>query len=105
MPRQDTMFIDVAFAPNGRPSVTPDECRVSNGTEIVWRTAPDVDVPFEIDFEDESVAGRDAPRKVRSDPGDSRQKVRLTSDNESKRYKYAIEANGKRVDPAVIIER
>jgi hypothetical protein len=42
---------------------------------------------------------------VRSGPGDSRQKIRLTSDNESKRYKYAIEANGKRVDPAVIIER
>lgn len=97
--------IDVTFDANGRPSVTPDECSVDNGTEIVWRTAADVDVPFEIEFEGESAGGPQAPRNLHSAHGDSRQKVRLTSDNQVKRYKYAIVANGKRVDPAIIIKR
>ena len=99
------VYIDVTYDASGMPSASPDECKVSNGTDIVWRTPKDVGAEFDIDFEAESVAGPGAPKKVRSQKSDSRQKVKMTSDNKVSRYKYAIEANGKRVDPAVIIER
>jgi hypothetical protein len=87
------------------PSASPEECKVTNGTQIVWRTAENVRGEFEIDFEGESVAGPAAPRKTRSRENHSRQKATLTTNNRVARYKYAIEANGKRLDPAVIIER
>ena len=98
-------FIEVTYDGNGRPSVTPDTCEVENGTEIVWRTAKDVKVSFDIDFEGESAAGPQAPKRNKSQESDARQKVRLTSNNKVARYKYAIEANGQRVDPAIIIKR
>ena len=99
------VFIDVAYDGSGRPSVTPDECEVDNGTAIVWRTAKDVKVSFEIDFEGESAAGPGAPKRVRSEENNARQKAHVTSANKVARYKYAIEANGQRVDPAIIIRR
>lgn len=99
------VVIHVTFHGNGRPAVRPDECHVDHGAGIVWRTDDGVDVPFEIDFEGESAAGRDAPRHLRSESGQSRQRVRLTAGNAPRRYKYAIEANGVRVDPAIIIDR
>jgi hypothetical protein len=96
-------YIDVAYDGNGRPSVTPETCEVDNGTQIVWRTAKDVKVSFDIDFEGESAAGPSAPKRTKSQESDARQKVSLASDNKAARYKYAIEANGQRVDPAIII--
>jgi hypothetical protein len=99
------VYIDVAYDGSGMPSVTPDECKVANGTVIVWRTPKDVKEAFAIEFEGESAAGAKAPKKQESAESNGRQKTRLTSNNKIARYKYAIEANGKRVDPAVIIER
>ncbi|QSX77236.1 hypothetical protein [Agrilutibacter solisilvae] len=99
------VYIDVAYDGSGRPSVTPDECEVDNGTAIVWRTAKDVKGAFEIEFEGESAAGPGAPKRVRSEEKDARQKAQVTSENKVARYKYAIEANGHRVDPAIIIRR
>ena len=99
------VYIDVTYDGSGRPSVTPDSCEVDNGTDIVWRTAQDVIVAFDIDFEGESAAGPDAPKRTKSAESNKRQKVKLTSNNKVARYKYAIEANGHRVDPAIIIKR
>lgn len=99
------VFIDIAYDGSGMPSAIPDECTVKDGTVIVWRTAKDVKAAFDIDFEGESVAGKEAPRRTRSQESNARQKVTLTATNVDARYKYAIEANGKRVDPAVIIQR
>lgn len=98
-------YIDVAYDGSGRPTVTPENCEVENGTEIVWRTAEDVNVSFDIDFEGESAAGPNAPKRSKSAESNKRQKVKLTSNNKIARYKYAIEANGQRVDPAIIIKR
>ena len=97
------VFIDIAYDASGMPSANPDECAVTDGTVIIWRTAKDVKAAFDIDFEGESAAGPGAPKRTRSQESNARQKVTLTAANKDARYKYAIEANGKRVDPAVII--
>lgn len=100
------VYIEVTYDGSGKPSVTPEECTVAKGSAIVWRTARDVDTVFEIDFEGESAAGPNAPRRTKSQQDNARQKLRMTADNAiDRRYKYAIEANGQRVDPAVIIKR
>ena len=99
------VHIDIAYDASGMPSASPDECTVKDGTVIVWRTAKDVKAAFDIDFEGESAAGPGAPKKTHSQESNARQKVTITAANKEARYKYAIEANGKRVDPAVIIQR
>lgn len=105
MPNAAEVFVSVRFNGNGRPSVDPDECHVKQNEDIAWRTAEGDEVPFEIEFEGESPAGPNAPRRLPSGPDAGRQRVRLTAANRSGRYKYAIVANGIRVDPAIIIDR
>jgi hypothetical protein len=96
--------ITIAFDSSGMPFANPDPCNVNKGTKITLQTAPGVDSPFDIDFQDESPAGPHADKHLKSKEEDSRQKVKLTADNATATYKYSIRANGITVDPAIIIQ-
>jgi hypothetical protein len=96
--------ITIAFDASGRPFASPDPCRVDKGTKITLQTDPGVSTHFDIDFQNQSPAGPNAAKHLKSGPHSSRQKVELTANNAAAAYKYSITANGITVDPAIIIQ-
>lgn len=98
------VFIEIVYASDGTPSSVPDQCHVSQGTPIVFRTVAGEMRGFVIDFPTAS-PGRHLRGPQPSGPRGGRQKLDIVADGPLGTYKYDIEANGHIVDPDIIIDR
>ncbi|MEG3193131.1 hypothetical protein [Lysobacter sp. D1-1-M9] len=98
----ERVYVDIGYASDGMPSAQPDRCTVRPETHITWR-APVGGGPFEIRFSGETPSADLRTRNLSSAPIDSREKAEMTASERAGEYKYLIEANGKVLDPAIII--
>lgn len=97
--------IAIQYASDGTPSANPDSCWVQSGAELKWQ-APLGDVrPFTLEFTRGTVSDRDNRRSVASDSTNGRQSVTILIKNARVEtiVKYGIQANGKSIDPTIII--
>lgn len=97
------VYLEVRYGADGMPSVEPAVCEVDRGTRVTWRGPVDTPVEFAIRFKGASPVP-DEPRGVFvADRGSDRYRVQRTLDGEPGRYDYAVTANGRELDPAIII--
>ena len=97
------VYVDVQYAADGTPSAVPDTCYVDSGSTVVWRDPPDRTTAFNLVFSDKLTGTRGGPlTATRATAGYSLSAV--ISGKPGERIKYGIQANGKTVDPAVIIK-
>lgn len=101
----NSVSIDIRYAADGTPSAVPDECTVPPDTRIVWRGPAGNATPFTLTFPGGSPAARGGRGPLPSHESGGVQKVVLVTSAEDGRYKYDIAANGRVVDPAIIIKR
>lgn len=94
------VWIRIDYARDGRPSAVPENCHVTQGTEVVFRADG---APFEIAFKQQSPGGPNAPRQLPSRAEQGMQKARVRAAGPRATYHYGIRANGIEVDPAIII--
>lgn len=95
-------YVNVTYADDGMPAASPASCEVKQGTEIVWRGPSGNPTPFKLDFPG-GPPGRGDPESAAA-PDGGRQKVILWATAAPGTYKYGISANGKHLDPDVIIK-
>lgn len=98
---KNKVYLDIAYAGDGTPSVTPVACRVVSDGRITWRTAKGETRPFEIVFKGES-AGSDDGAGVEGDR--YRKKLKAKKVDATSEFAYGIRANGHEVDPVIIID-
>lgn len=97
------VYIEIQYAGDGMPSASPSTCTVSPNVDITWRGPAGDLIPFEIVFPGESPAWDDERRQLLSREIDGRYKVKIRASGKAGTYKYGIKANGKELDPAIII--
>jgi len=96
------VYIGITYAPDGTP-INPGNCRVASGTELTWRGPSAEPVAFEIRFKAAAPLARGERDLLRSAEAGGRSKVTRTISGPPGRYDYSILANGKELDPAIII--
>lgn len=97
------VYVEIQYAGDGTPSAVPSTCTVSPQVDITWRGPAGDMIPFEIVFPGESPAWRDERRQLLSSEVEGRYKVKIKASDKAGTYKYGIKANGKELDPAIII--
>lgn len=97
------VYIDIDYAGNGTPVAVQDPCTVAPGTDITWRGPDGSLIPFEIVFAGASPAWHDERPSLMSIAVEKRYKVKIQASDKPGRYKYGIKANGKEIDPVIII--
>lgn len=101
--RSGPVYIQVGYDASGMPVVRPDRCQIDPGTRITWR-GPDNDPrAFEIEFKAES-ASEHGYRRIPSAPGSDRSRARIVAKRDRGSYAYSVKANGKELDPQIIID-
>ncbi len=97
--------ISVDYASDGTPSARPDACRVQGGTQLTWQGAPGDSRPFTIQFLQGAPDGDNGRAILPSGDSNTRQTVtvRIKNVHATTNLKYGITANGKQVDPHIII--
>jgi hypothetical protein len=98
---KNKVYLDIAYAADGTPSVNPASCTVVSEARITWRTAKGETRPFEIVFKGES-AGSDDGAGVEGDR--YRKKLKARKVDATSEFAYGIRANGHEVDPVIIID-
>lgn len=95
------VYIQIGYDASGIPVVNPDVCAVLSGTEITWRGPGNQQVAFEIEFKSTSAGeqGRIASTRARE-----RNKAMLVASAGHGHYAYSIKANGRELDPVIIID-
>lgn len=97
------VYIQVGYDPSGMPVVRPDRCHVEPGTKVTWR-GPDNDRrDFEIEFKAASASDHGDGR-IPSEAGQDRSKASLVARRDRGSYAYSVKANGKELDPQIIID-
>lgn len=96
------VYIDIAYAADGTP-IDPGSCTVAPGTDVTWRGPSGQPVQFEIRFKAAAPLDRGEPGVLPSAATGGRHKVMRKVSGPKGRYNYGIEANGKELDPAIII--
>lgn len=99
------VYVDISYAVDGTPKASPEDCQVKVGTVITWRDPPDRTTQFNLVFSTASPGGPHAPLQVAAASVDNRYKVSITAQGAPGKYKYGIQANGRMIDPAIIIDR
>lgn len=97
------VFIEIAYAADGMPSATPDECSVAPGTRVEWRGPAGDGRGFDIRFKRENPVPAAPGGVLRSGAADGRQVAAGVLGPTRGRYPYAIRAGSKERDPAIII--
>ena len=96
------VFIDVTYAADGTPR-NPGDCTVDNGTQVTWRGPNGEPVSFEIHFKASAPLAYGERSVLPSAENGGRHKVIRRIEGAAGRYNYGIRANGKDLDPAIII--
>lgn len=96
-------FIDVSYGQGGMPSVVPDECAVAQNADVVWRGPDGNPTIFAIKFTSATPVWEGERLEAMSTSVGSYQEVKKKMTAKPGTYKYAIKANGKVEDPAIII--
>lgn len=108
-----SVHITVGYAADGTPTVQPTQCRVKTGVEITWRGPAFDDTTFQLTFDGnpgtvtKGSAGRSAGIRgvvVESEAGPLGREAGIRAENPGS-YKYDVDANGRSLDPHIIIER
>lgn len=97
--------ISIDYASDGTPSAHPDACRVQSGAQLTWQGAAGDSRPFTIQFMEGAPDGDQGRAILSSGDIDTRQTVtvRVKSVRARTDLKYGIAANGKQIDPHIII--
>ena len=97
--------IAIEYASDGMPSANPKACLVRSGAELTWQTPVGDIRPFTLEFTNGSVSDRDDRSSLPSHSNNGRQSVTalIKSVAVETTVKYGIQANGKSIDPAIII--
>ncbi|MEO6138269.1 MAG: hypothetical protein ABIP11_06355 [Luteimonas sp.] len=98
--------ISIDYAGDGTPSASPDACWVHSGDQLTWQGAPGDTRPFTIQFMQGTPDGERPRADLSSGDTGSRQTVTVHVKSVRARtdLKYGIAANGKHVDPHIIIK-
>ncbi|GAA4866637.1 hypothetical protein [Luteimonas vadosa] len=102
-PRAGEVYLQVAYDGSGMPVVDPARCRVHPGARITWRGPDGSRTPFEIAFKAASPAENGQGRIVSSFQRD-RSKAAIMAGGVRGSYAYSVLANGKELDPEIIID-
>lgn len=101
-PQRGAVFIEVAYAADGTPQVTPQTCLIADATQVTWRGPAEEPVVFEVRFKAATpVAREEGPLQSERSP-DGRYRIQRTLSGAGE-YPYAVLANGRELDPAIII--
>lgn len=101
-PQRGAVYIEVAYAPDGTPQITPQKCQIANATRVTWRGPDEEPVVFDIRFKAAAPVVREEGELRAERSPDGRYRVRRTLSGAGD-YPYAVFANGKELDPAIII--
>ncbi|BDU15953.1 hypothetical protein [Lysobacter auxotrophicus] len=99
-----TVYVDVQYTPDGTPSAAPDVCYIDSGATVVWRDPPERTTAFNLVFTDKSTHREVAKLKASMVAKRYKLSAVITGEPEQQ-FKYGIQANGRTVDPAIIIKR
>lgn len=97
------VFIEIRYAADGMPSAHPETCEVRRGTVVAWRGPQDASTPFVLHFKGASPVANEPRGSFASRGEGTSQVVERRLDAPPGRYEYGIRANGKELDPAIII--
>ncbi|HEU4812724.1 MAG TPA: hypothetical protein VFS99_00635 [Xanthomonadaceae bacterium] len=101
--RSGEVYIQVGYDATGMPVVHPERCHVIPGTKVTWRGPDNDQRGFEIDFKAASASARGQDR-IPSEAGGDRRKASIVAKPERGSYAYSVKANGKELDPQIIID-
>jgi hypothetical protein len=101
--KSEAVYLEVRYEADGMPSVEPAVCEIDRGTRVTWRGPVDTPVGFTIRFKADSPVKGEPRGTFSSDRGADRYRVQRTLDGPAGRYDYAVIANGRELDPAIII--
>jgi len=110
-------YIEITYAADGMPVVTPNSCRVTVGATVTWRGPESDNTPFTLRFDgdpgtvekgtppagERGMIAMPASLEVEAEAGLPREVV-ITAENPGD-YKYDVDANGHSLDPHIIIEK
>lgn len=99
------VYVDIVYAVDGTPSANPNKCFVDNGTTVTWRDPPDRTTQFNLVFANSALTGTKGGALQSSQAADRYKVAAVMQGRPGDSYKYGIQANGKVVDPAIIIKR
>jgi len=96
------VYIDIDYDNLGMP-IDPGDCSVVDGTQVTWRGPDGEPVGFKIQFKSAAPLASRERGELSSVEYGGRYKVVRKINGPAGRYAYAIKANGKVLDPAIII--
>lgn len=97
------VYLEVGYDASGTPTVDPAICEVDRGTRVTWRGPEDERTAFTVRFKNASPVENDPRGVLESSDAGARQRIRRELDGAPGRYDYAVVANGRELDPAIII--
>lgn len=97
------VYLEVRYAADGLPQVEPAVCEIARGTRVTWRGPAYTPVDFRIRFKGASPVEGEPRGVFASESGQDRHRAVRVLDAAAGRYDYAVIANGRELDPAIII--
>ena len=97
------VYIDVGYAADGMPR-DPGPCKVDSGTDVTWRGPSGEPVRFEIRFKAAAPLAPGERNLLPAADSGGRYRVMRRISGPRGSYPYAIHANGKVLDPVIIIK-
>lgn len=99
----EAVYLEVRYGADGMPSVEPAVCEIDRGARVTWRGPVDAPVEFVIRFKGDSPVAREPRGAFVAARDQDRYRVQRTLDAPPGRYEYGVIANGRELDPAIII--
>lgn len=96
------VFVEITYDASGMSIVMPANCELRRGTRLTWRGPDRNHAAFQVRFKSAS-ASSELRGSFGSTEHGGRQAIVARADSVPGRYEYAVRANGKELDPAIII--